>query len=175
MATRRTCDGISAMMLARCVSVPLRPLLPVSLFAFNPVFTCPNLPPWVCASPAPPGWLLLPCYGDDARRTRRGRRVRRRRGGGGDSRRLHQTRPHTPGQDESGDGSLVKRNTAGAKEIRAGLYLTFPTCGLHLGGCVCSIPSLTVRVSQRVSPRVIDLITTSTREELLKEISKDFT
>lgn len=29
-------------------------------------------------------------------------------GGGGDSRRPHQTRPHTPGQDESGDGSLVK-------------------------------------------------------------------
>lgn len=109
------------------------------------------------------------------RRKKRVRRVRRRRGGGGDSRRLPQTRPHTPGQDESGDGSLVKRNTAGAKEIRAGLYLTFPTCGLHLGGCVCSIPSLTVRVSQRVSPRVIDLITTSTREELLKEISKDFT
>ena len=72
MATRRTCDGISAMMLAQCVSVSLRPRLPASLLAFNPVFTCPNLPPWVCTSPAPPGWLLLPCYGDDARRTRRG-------------------------------------------------------------------------------------------------------
>lgn len=96
-------------------------------------------------------------------------------GGGGDSRQTHQTRPHTPGEDEVGDGGLVKRSTAGAKEIRAGLYLTFPTCGLHLGGCVRSIPSLTVRVSQRGSRQVIDLLTASTTDGFLKESSQDFT
>lgn len=56
---------------------------------------------------------------------------------------------HTPG-DELGWGGCAKRNMAGAKEIRAELYLTFATCGLHFGGCVCSRPALTARVSQQV-------------------------
>lgn len=52
---------------------------------------------------------------------------------------------HTPGIDGLGDGKGVsQRNMAGAKEVVAGLYLTSPTCGLHLARCVCCIPSLTV-------------------------------
>lgn len=52
---------------------------------------------------------------------------------------------HTPGVDGLGDGKGVsQRNMAGAKEVVAGLYLTSPTCGLHLARCVCCIPSLTV-------------------------------
>lgn len=89
----------------------------------------------------------------------------------GDSRRPHQTRPHTSGEDGVGVGGwdLVRRNTSGAKEIRAGLYLTFPTCGLYLGGCVCSIPSLTVRGSQQVSPQAVDPL----RDGFLHELSED--
>lgn len=56
-----------------------------------------------------------------------------------------------------GVGGLVLRNTAGAKVVRAGLYLTSPTCGLHLGRCVHSISSLTEGVSQNSAT---DLLTT---------------
>lgn len=44
-------------------------------------------------------------------------------------------------------GGVALRNTAGAKKVRAGLYLTSPACGLHLERCVRYIPSLTKRVS----------------------------
>lgn len=49
-------------------------------------------------------------------------------GGGLESHRPHKTRPHMPEDDELG----VKGNTDGAKEIRDGLFLTFPTCGIVL-------------------------------------------
>lgn len=85
---------------------------------------------------------------------------------GGDSRRPHQTRPHTPGGNGLGDGRVVERNTTGAREVGAGLYLTFPTCGLHLGECVHCITSLTVNQASQYS--AIDLFTAPRRDNSLR-------